>query len=79
MAEVNSFETLTGYLSERFDKIEKFVADLPTKSYVNEKIAELEASLTKTPRKLERLVEILKEDGAISDTHYKEIKGLPAF
>ena len=59
------FSELIEYLDDKFQNIDKQFAQLPTKSYLDDKLADLEGDLIKKLRKedekVNRLAEILKQ------------------
>lgn len=68
---------------ERIDKLDKKVDQLPTKSYLDDKFADLEGELIKKLRKedekVNRLAEILKEKKVLSDGDIAELQRLQVF
>ncbi len=74
---------LVEYLDEKFQAIEDRFAQLPTKSYLDDKLADLEGGiitkLRKEDDKLNRLAEMLKDKKVLSETDIAELKKLVVF
>lgn len=70
-------------IDKRFERIEKQISQLPTKSYLDDKLAELEggliSKLRKEDQKLERLVEMLKQKDVLTENEQKELAELKVF
>ena len=59
------------------------IAELPTKSYLDDKLADLEGGLItklrKEDQKMNRLVDMLKQKNVLNDSDLKELKNLQIF
>ena len=77
------FSELIEYLDDKFQNIDKQFAQLPTKSYLDDKLADLEGDLIKKLRKedekVNRLAEILKQKDILSDSEIRELDDLKVF
>ncbi len=65
--------TLLEYLDDKFDQV-------PTKAYLDEKIAELEGKILtgdlKNEYRINRLTEILKKKGSLTEIDYETVIGI---
>ena len=79
----NDFGELIAYLDEKFQAVEERFLQLPTKTYLDDKIANLEGGLLtklrKEDEKINRLAEILKERGVLKESDIKELEHLQIF
>ena len=75
----NRFEQL----EIKFDDLQKSVAQLPTKSYLDDKLANLEGGLItklrKEDEKLNRLTELLKQKKILTEGDVTELQNLQVF
>ena len=74
---------LIEYLDRKFQAIEDRFSQLPTKSYLNDKLADLEGGLVtklrKEDEKLNRLAGMLKEKKLLNDDDIAELQRLQVF
>lgn len=70
-------------VEKRFDTIEGQISQLPTKSYVDDKFAELEGTLItklrKEDQKVNRLLEMMKQKKLLSESEVAELSSLEVF
>jgi len=78
-----NYSELIEYLDEKFQAIDNKFAQLPTKSYIDDKLADLEGGLVtklrKEDEKVNRLAEILKAKNVLSESDIAELKKLQVF
>lgn len=81
--DVNGLKGAVSRLENRITNIENKVAQLPTKSYLDDKLADLEGGLItklrKEDQKMNRLVDMLKQKNVLNDTDLKELNNLQIF
>ena len=74
---------LIEYLDQKFQAIEDRFSQLPTKSYLDDKLADLEGGLVtklrKEDEKLNRLAGMLKEKKLLNDADIAELQRLQVF
>jgi hypothetical protein len=79
----NDYSELIEYLDEKFQDIDNKFSQLPTKGYLDDKMANLEGGLHVTLRKedekINRLTQILREKKVLSDSDVSELKELKVF
>lgn len=80
---INGLSNQISELNGRVSGIEDNVSQLPTKSYLDDKLADLEGGLItklrKEDQKMNRLVDMLKQKDVLDDADLKELKNLQIF
>lgn len=80
---LEAIQTFSGETDKRFNKLEKKVASLPTKNYLDEKISDLRGDLVvllrKEDVKVKKLVSILKKRKLLSDQEAESILSTEPF
>ena len=79
----DNIEPAFNELNNKVSSLEDKVSQLPTKSYLDDKLADLEGGLItklrKEDQKMNRLVDMLKQKEVLNDSDLKELKNLQIF